>query len=51
MENIFTIAKKIGIDEKYLIPYGYDKAKISLEINKELADKPNGKFVAFFDKF
>ena len=45
MENIFEIAKKIGINEKYLIPYGYDKAKISLEINKELKDKPNGKLV------
>ena len=45
MENIFGIAKKIGIDEKYLIPYGYDKAKISLEINKELKDRPNGKLV------
>ena len=28
-ENIVNIAKKMGISENYIIPYGYDKAKIS----------------------
>ena len=28
--NIETIAKKIGISKKYLIPYGHYKAKIDL---------------------
>ena len=38
MGNIFDIAKKLNINEKYIIPFGYDKAKISLKINDELKD-------------
>ena len=45
MGNIFDIAKKLNIDDQYIIPYGYDKAKISLKINDELKDRPNGKLV------
>ena len=45
MENIFEIAKKAHIPEEYLIPYGRDKAKIDLQINETLKDKPNGKLV------
>ena len=45
MGNIFDIAKKLNIDEKYIIPFGYDKAKISLKIMDELKDRPNGKLV------
>ena len=45
MKNIYEIAKKIGVDEKYVIPYGLDKAKIDLSINEELKDRPNGKLV------
>ena len=45
MANIFDIAKRINIDEKYIIPFGYDKAKISLKIMDELKDRPNGKLV------
>ncbi len=45
MGNIFDIAKRVGIDDKYIIPFGYDKAKISLKIMDELKDRPNGKLV------
>ena len=45
MSNIFDIAKKLNINEKYIIPFGYDKAKISLKIMDELKDRPNGKLV------
>jgi len=45
MGNIFDIAKKLNINEKYIIPFGYDKAKISLKIMDELKDKPDGKLV------
>ena len=45
MSNIFDIAKRVGIDDKYIIPFGYDKAKISLKIMDELKDRPNGKLV------
>ena len=45
MGNIFDVAKMLNVDEKYLIPFGYDKAKISLKIMDELKDRPNGKLV------
>ena len=45
MGNIFDVAKMINVDEKYLIPFGYDKAKISLKIMDELKDRPDGKLV------
>ena len=45
MGNIFDVAKMINVDEKYLIPFGYDKAKISLKIMDELKNRPNGKLV------
>ena len=45
MQNIYEIAKKAGIKEKYVIPYGLNKAKIDPKINEELKDRPNGKLV------
>lgn len=45
LKNIYDVAKKAGIDEKYVIPYGKDKAKIDLSIHKELKNRPNGKLV------
>lgn len=45
LENIYEIAKKAGINEKYVEPYGKYKAKIDLSIMDELKDKPNGKLV------
>lgn len=45
LEDIRVIAKKSGIKEEYLIPYGNDKAKISLKIHDELKDRKNGKLI------
>lgn len=49
MENnllkIKDIAKKAGIKEEYIEPYGNYKAKINMDILKELDNKPNGKLV------
>ena len=45
MGNIFDIAKRINVDEKYIIPFGYDKAKISIKLMDELKDRPDGKLV------
>ena len=45
MQNIYEIAKKAGIKEDYVIPYGKDKAKIDLAIKEELKDRPDGKLV------
>lgn len=49
MENnllkIKDIAKKAGIKEEYIEPYGNYKAKINMDILKKLDNKPNGKLV------
>ena len=45
LDRINNIAEKIGINEEYLEPYGKYKAKISLDIMKELEKKDNGKLV------
>ena len=45
MKNINEIAKKLNIDEKYVIPFGKDKAKIDLEIKKEVEGRKDGKLV------
>ena len=43
-KNIKEIAKSIGVDDKYLIPYGNDKAKIDLALLDDVK-KPNGKLI------
>ena len=43
MKNIFEIAEKAGIDEKYLEQYGRYKAKVDLSYLKQ--DKADGKLV------
>lgn len=43
MENIFAIAAKAGIDEKYLEQYGRYKAKVDLSCLKE--DRSDGKLI------
>ena len=45
LENIYEIAKKIGVDETYIEPYGKYKAKIDLSINEKLKNRPDGKLV------
>ena len=42
---IAKIAEKIGIAPEYLIPYGYTKAKVHLDILKELKSRPLGRYV------
>ena len=37
------MAAKLGLDEKYVIPYGYDKAKVSLEVLKQ--DRKRGRLI------
>ena len=44
LENIDKIAQKAGIDAKYVIPYGRDKAKISLDFLKDAPEK-RGKLI------
>ena len=45
MKNIYEIAKKLNIDEKYVIPFGKDKAKIDLAIRDEVSSRKDGKLV------
>jgi formate--tetrahydrofolate ligase len=45
MKKITEVAKKLGIDEEHLEPYGHYKAKLSLEYINSLKDKPNGKLI------
>jgi len=45
LKKIAVIAKKAGIDERYVEPYGFYKAKIDTSIMATLQDKPNGKLV------
>jgi formate--tetrahydrofolate ligase len=45
MEHILKIAKKAGIEEKYLEQYGNFKGKIDYSYLEDNKDKPNGKLV------
>ncbi|QHQ34191.1 formate--tetrahydrofolate ligase [Algicella marina] len=42
---IQEIGAKLDIPNEHLLPFGHDKAKISEEFIKSLADKPNGKLI------
>ncbi len=42
---IKEIAQKLEIEEKDLIPYGHDKAKLSFDVLKKLEDQKDGKLV------
>ncbi len=44
-EPIKKIAGKLGIDKKYLIPYGNFIAKIDLGILDKIKNKPKGKYI------
>lgn len=42
---IQEVAKKLGIGDENLVPYGHDKAKLSAEFIKQQQDKPDGKLI------
>ncbi len=42
---IQEIGTKLGIPTEHLLPYGHDKAKVSQDFIKSLADKPKGKLI------
>lgn len=42
---IQDVAKKLGINNEHLVPYGHDKAKISAEYIKSVADNKMGKLI------
>ena len=45
LEDIRNIAKKAGIPEEYVEPYGNDKAKISSDLYKKVKDQKDGKLI------
>lgn len=45
LQNIFSISKKIDIDDKYVEPYGKYKAKIDLALFDQIKDNKDGKLV------
>jgi formyltetrahydrofolate synthetase len=45
LRPILEIAKKVGLLEEELVPYGWYKAKVSLDVLERLKDKPNGKYI------
>ena len=45
VERITTIASKIDISEEFLVPYGHDKAKVSLDFLNTLQDKKEGNLI------
>ena len=45
LDSITKIAENIGIDKEYVENYGKYKAKISLNIMKDLRNKEDGKLV------
>jgi formate--tetrahydrofolate ligase len=45
MQRITEIAKKIGISDDHLVPYGHYKAKVSLDYVNSLKDKKDGKLI------
>ena len=44
-KRITEVAAELGIDQDDLIPYGHDKAKVSLDVAKSRADRPDGKLL------
>jgi formate--tetrahydrofolate ligase len=45
LKKIQTIARKLGIPDEFVLPYGHYKAKIDLSVLDALKNKPNGKLV------
>lgn len=46
MEQIIPLAQqRLGLDPLQLDPYGHYKAKVSLDVMADLADKPDGKLI------
>jgi formyltetrahydrofolate synthetase len=45
LKPIMEIAEKVGLLQEELVPYGWYKAKVSLDVLERLKDKPNGKYI------
>ncbi len=45
IKPIMEIADKVGLLHDELVPYGWQKAKVSLSVLERLKDRPNGKYI------
>lgn len=45
MREITELCEQLGVSKKECIPYGFDKAKISINVLKRLEDKKDGKLI------
>ncbi|MCP4966935.1 MAG: formate--tetrahydrofolate ligase [bacterium] len=45
IKPIAEIAAKLGIDQRHVIPFGLDKAKVHLDVLKDISDRPTGKYI------
>ncbi|WP_405227988.1 formate--tetrahydrofolate ligase [Lentisalinibacter sediminis] len=45
LRPIVEVAGELGIGEENLLPYGHDKAKVSLDYIRTLGDRPDGKLI------
>jgi formate--tetrahydrofolate ligase len=45
LDRIQEVARKLGIDERFVEPYGHYKAKLSLELAASLPDRPSSRLV------
>jgi len=45
LRPIIEIAEKVGLEQKELVPYGWYKAKVQLDVLERLKNKPNGKYI------
>jgi methylenetetrahydrofolate dehydrogenase (NADP+)/methenyltetrahydrofolate cyclohydrolase/formyltetrahydrofolate synthetase len=45
LKPILEIAAQVGLLEEELVPYGWYKAKVRLDVLERLKDRPNGKYI------
>ena len=45
IQPITEIADMLGIDQRHLIPFGHDKAKVHLDVLKDISGRPRGKYI------
>lgn len=45
LENIYKIAETAGINQKYVEPYGNDKAKVDLKQMDDIKEQPDGRLI------
>ncbi|HUT18824.1 MAG TPA: formate--tetrahydrofolate ligase, partial [Anaerolineae bacterium] len=45
LKPILEIAEQAGLLREELVPYGWDKAKVRLDVLERLKERPNGKYI------